>query len=93
MNGLNDLNWPRYFVGARHRFALEIAFRLQKATAKLLNESANQEVALVRPGATLPVDRFELALARNDSDPGLGPWDERVELSRAVERLHITVAY
>jgi hypothetical protein len=26
-------------VGARHRFLLEVAFRLQKVTAKLLNDA------------------------------------------------------
>jgi len=50
-------------VGARHRVSLEIAFRRQKAAAKLLNDAfyaylmlLNQDVALVRPGAGLGID-------------------------------------
>jgi hypothetical protein len=36
---LTDLNGRQFFIGARHHFSLEVAFRPQKATAKLSNDA------------------------------------------------------
>jgi hypothetical protein len=33
-----DVTGQEMAIGARHRFSLEVAFRVQKATSKLLND-------------------------------------------------------
>ena len=56
MRDVPDVAGQKMAISARHHFFLEVVFRLQKATAKLLNDAfydtlglLNQKVALVRP--------------------------------------------
>ena len=39
LSDVPDVTRHEMMVGARHRFSLEVAFRLQKATAMLLNDA------------------------------------------------------
>ena len=39
MSDVPDVTGQKIAIGARHRLPLEVAFRLQKVTAKLLNDA------------------------------------------------------
>jgi hypothetical protein len=39
MGDVPDVTGQEMAIGARHRLSLEVAFRLQKATSKLLNDA------------------------------------------------------
>ena len=39
VSDMPDVTGEKMATGARHRFSLEITFRVQKATAKLLNDA------------------------------------------------------
>jgi hypothetical protein len=62
-----DMTGQKMAVGSRHRFPLEVTFRLQKAAAKLLNDAFLLSYVVKSRSCLGPTRQWYLALKTRDN--------------------------